>query len=457
MQSSQGVATPSAEAAAFSPLPLPAPDAQQHALMYRWASDLFPICRSLTGEGVRETLRYLQKLAPGLQIHEVPTGTKCFDWEIPDEWNIRDAYLVGPDGERVVDFRNNNLHVLGYSVPTDVTLPLEQLQAHLYSSEEQPDAIPYVVSYYKARWGFCLPHRQRQLLKPGNYRAVIDSTLAPGSLTYADWVLPGETNEEVLLSSYICHPSMANNEVSGPVVMAALAQWLASIPARRYSYRFVFVPETIGAIAYLSKHIDVMKRNTRAGYVVTCVGDDRTYSFLPSRLGDTLADRAALCILRGDNVPLKKYSYLDRGSDERQYCFPGVDLPVASVMRSKYGTYPEYHTSLDNLSLISPRWLGGAFEIYRRIITLLEHNYRYQVTTVCEPRLGTRNLYPDLQRKEVSDDVVPILNLVAYADGTRDLVDLCEITNVPFAKALTLLRALYREGLVERVRHDPEN
>ncbi len=260
---------------------------------------------------------------------------------------------------------------------------------------------------------------------------------------------PARSDEEILLSSYVCHPSMANNELSGPVVLAALAQWLASVADRHYTYRFVLVPETLGAIAYLSKNIETMKQNTRAGYVVTCVGDDRIYSFLPSRLGNTLADRAALCVLRGEGVALKEYTFLDRGSDERQYCFPGVDLPVASVMRSKYGTYPEYHTSLDNLSLISAQGLGGAFEMYRRIIALLEHNHYYRVTTVCEPRLGTRNLYPDLQRKEISDDVVPILNLIAYADGTRDLIDLCDITKVPFTQALGLLRALQREGLVQ--------
>ena len=427
---------------AFPKLGLPEPDVATHAAMYRWACDLFPICRSLTGDGVRTTLKYLQDVVPGIAIHEVPTGTRCFDWEVPQEWNIRDAYLIGPDGSKIVDFKNNNLHVMGYSVPTDEMLTLDELQQHLYSSEDQPDAIPYVTSYYKPRWGLCLPDRVLKSLEPGAYRAVINSTLQDGALSYGEYLLKGATSDEILLSTYVCHPSMANNEVSGPVVSAALVRWLSSLPERRYSYRFVWVPETLGAIAYLSRNLDTMKAKIRA---------DRTYSFLPSRFGDTLADRAARHVMSALHPGYREYSFLDRGSDERQYCAPGVDLPIASIMRSKYGTYPEYHTSLDDLSLISPQGLGGAYEIYRQVIAVLEHNFRYRVTTLCEPRLGIRNLYPDLQRKEFSDDVVPILNLLAYCDGERDLIGLCDIAKVPFTQAIPLLRALHREDLIEKV------
>jgi aminopeptidase-like protein len=438
----------------MSPSPFPAfalavADPAVHDELYRWAADIFPICRSLTGEGVRQTLRYLERRVPGLALREIATGTRCFDWEIPEEWNIRDAYLIGPDGNRVVDFRNHNLHVVGYSVPVDTELSLEDLQSHLYSSEEQPDAIPYVTSYYKRRWGFCLTHRQRSALKPGRYRAVIDSTLVPGAMTYGELLLPGDTAEEILLSTYVCHPSMANNEVSGPVMVAALARWLQSQPCRRYTYRCVWVPETLGAIAYLSRNLQPMQEHVRAGFVVTCVGDERGYSFLPSRLGDTLADRAALHVLRHRAPGFRSFSFLDRGSDERQYCFPGIDLPVASVMRSKYNTYPEYHTSLDNLDLISARGLGGAFELYRALLSVLELNYRFRVTTLGEPRLGIRNLYPDLQRKEVSDDVVPILNILAYADGRHDLIALAERIELPYERCVELLRALHGAGLVE--------
>jgi aminopeptidase-like protein len=432
---------------------IPAIPAEAGVDMYRWAGDLFPICRSLTGDGVRETLAYLGQLMPDLNIHEVATGTRCFDWIVPDEWNIRSGYLVGPNGEHVVNFADNNLHVVGYSEPVDLTLSLDELQEHLYSSAAQPDAIPYVVSYYRRRWGFCLTHRLRESLKPGTYRAVIDSTLAAGSLTYADIMVPGQTTDEVLISTYVCHPSMANNELSGPVVATALARWLFSQPERRFTYRFVFVPETLGSIAYLSRNLSLMKERTKAGFVITCVGDNRAFSFLPSRFGNTLTDRAARHVLRHLAPDFISYSFLDRGSDERQYCFPGVDLPVASVMRTKYNEYPEYHTSLDNLDVISPDGLAGALNAYRRIISLIENNVYFRVTNLCEPQLGRHALYPDLQRKDISGDVVPILNILAHADGERDLIGLCDIASVEFSQALDLLGALHRVGLVTVASH----
>lgn len=427
--------------------------------MYEWARDLFPICRSITGGGLRQTLAYLQKLLPGMEIREVPSGTKVLDWEVPDEWNIHGAFIADGSGNRVVDFRQNNLHVVGYSEPVSAEMTLDELQPHLHSLSTMPDAIPYVTSYYQRRWGFCLSQRVRDTLRPGKYRVSIDSTLAPGSLSYGEIILRNSyqprnqigDQREIFLSTYVCHPSMANNELSGPVVTTALVQWLQSLPQRRYGYRIIFVPETIGSITYLSRHMEEMKRRTIAGYVITCVGDDRVYSFLESRSGDTLADSITKHVIRHHYPGSITYSFLERGSDERQYCSPGVDLPVVSLMRSKYGTYPEYHTSLDNLSLISPSGLAGAFGALQRCISLLEANATYRTTCLGEPQLGKRGLYPTLSERDSALHVQTMMNILAYADGHRDLVSIAEEIGVPAEACVPIVARLLQERLLERI------
>ena len=424
--------------------------------MYNLVKDLFPICRSITGDGVRQTLKIISQHLPALKIHEIPTGQRCFDWVIPQEWNIKDAYVKNESGEKIIDFHESNLHIVNYSIPVDKDLDLKELDQHLHSLPQQPDAIPYVTSYFDPSWGFCITENKRNQLKDGIYSVKVDSSIEDGSLSYADLLIKGESEKEILISTYICHPSMANNELSGPVLATFLAKWILSQKNRRYSYRIIFVPETIGAIAYLSYHMGEMKKKTVAGFVLTCVGDDRSYSYMPSRKGGTLADHAALHVLTNKISDFESYSFLNRGSDERQFCAPGVDLPVCSMMRTKYGEFPEYHTSYDDLTLVSPEGFQGSFDIHTDLIRVLEANDKYVTTVFGEPQLGKRNLrQAGGAGKGLSANYQLISNFLAYADGDSSLIDIADALGVYALDLLPVIDQLKAQNLIKLV-DEPE-
>lgn len=434
--------------------------------MYKLADRLFPICRSITGTGVRETFDILKEYIPDLKLYEVPTGTKVMDWTVPREWRIDEAYIEDESGSRIIDFKDNNLHVLGYSMPVDEWMSFEKLSDHIYTLKDQPDLMPYVTSYYKERWGFSMTQKMKDDLKPGRYHAVIKSELFDGSLTYGELIIPGKSDKEVFLSTYICHPSMANNECSGPSVVTHLISYIKSLRDRELTYRIVFVPETIGAITYLSKNLDEMKKNIIAGFNITCVGDNRDYSIVHSRYGDTLADKVLTEVLRAHYPGYSDYPYIKRGSDERQYQAPGVDIPLVCFCRSKYHVYPEYHTSGDNMSIVSPEGFYGAFTVMRKCIDKLEAMPEivpcsvtrtelkrgcYKVTCLCEPQLGKRGLVPTMSSKETYQETLAMKDVLAYADGTNDVEELAKIIGQPVEVVLKVVDQLLNAGLLDAV------
>jgi aminopeptidase-like protein len=417
--------------------------------MHSLAKRLWPINRSITGEGVRKTLLVLKELNPKLSINEVPSGTKVFDWEVPREWHVNDAYIITPSGKKICNFKENNLHLLGYSAPVQKKINLKELQKYLYSIPEQPSAIPYVTSYYEERWGFCLSQNERDLLEEGDYLVFIDTKLFNGALTYGEIFIKGQSDKEIFLSTYICHPSMANNELSGIVVSSYISNWLSNRTDNRFSYRFIFVPETIGSIAYLSKHYIDLKKRVVAGFNVSCIGDERSYSYLPSRNGNTISDKVAKHVLKWTDPNYITYSWLDRGSDERQYCAPGIDLPIASILRTKYGEYPEYHTSLDNLdNVVTPKGLDGGYWALRRALELIEKNNIYKTNFMCEPQMGKRGLYPTLSTKKSDEQIRLMMNFISLCDGEHSLLDIAEKINLPAWELYELIEKLVAHDLI---------
>ena len=418
----------------------------------QWAHDLatklWPINRSLTGEGVRQTLDILEAHMPCLSRYQTPTGSRVFDWTVPKEWQIKQAWIKTPSGEKICEFSKNNLHLVGYSEPVNKIIDLASLQKHLYSLPAQPTAIPYVTSYYKETWGFCISEEQRKSLVEGEYHVFIDSELKNGVLDYADLIIPGVSEEEIVFSTYICHPSMANNELSGPVVAAALANFVNEKKNRKYTYRFIFVPETIGSIVYLSEHLDDLKQNVKAGFVLTCLGDEGNFSYLASPFGDNYADKLATAILCDNAYNYKSYSFLERGSDERQYCSPSVNLPFCSIMKTKYGEFPEYHTSLDDLKLVTAVGLGQSIQLYKELIELIEKNCHPQASHHCEPQLGKRGLYNSISTVGSGLTSRGLTNFLAYANGELDLIDISKSIRKPLSETIELFDLLKCHDLI---------
>ncbi|QTQ11288.1 DUF4910 domain-containing protein [Treponema parvum] len=422
---------------------------------YDIAVRIFPICRSITGNGVRQTLQILKEYLPEIEIKEVSSGTKCFDWTIPKEWNISDAYIEKSDGSRILDFKDNNLHVIGYSTPVDKYVTLAELKSVVYTQADQPDVIPYITSYYKERYGFCMSQKQKDSLEEDNYHIVIKSSLNEnGSLTYGECIISGGSKKEILISTYICHPSMANNECSGPAVSVILANSIKKMieekKLNKYTFRFLFIPETIGSIMYLSSHLEYLKQNVISGFNLTCVGDDRTYSFVHTRYADTITDRLLENVLSFHYPDYKAYSFLERGSDERQYNSPGVDLPICTFSRSLFRKYPEYHTSADNLGLISPAGLQGSYDVIMKCIIALEYNEKYRINCFCEPQLGKRGLYPTVSQKGTYDAVKALTDFIAYADGRNDLIDISNIIKCPCEEIIEYIIKLLNAKLLHK-------
>ena len=421
---------------------------------YNWAKHIFPLNRSLTGEGVSKTLGYFKKICSDLQIRNIKSGTKVFDWQIPREWNVKEAYISNLHGKKIIDFKKNNLHLVGYSQPINKILNYKSLKKHLYSLKSQPNAIPYITSYYKKDWGFCISHKEKKLFKKGKYKVVIDSNFKKGNLKYGEIYFKGKKNKEILISTNICHPSMGNNETSGPVVSLALAKWIKKKKNKNYSYRILFLPETIGALGYLKKNIKKLKQNLIAGFQIVCVGDDKHFSFLQSKKGNTLADCAARYVLKTQKKKVKYYSFLRRGSDERQYNSPGIDLPVCSIMKSKYGEYPEYHTSLDDLKFISAKGISCLIKIYKEVINLIESTKRIKIKTktLGEPMLSRHKLYPLLSTKKTNEIVKTRMNVLAYANGKFDLIQIAEIINEKISKVLSEISILKKKKIIKVIK-----
>jgi aminopeptidase-like protein len=416
--------------------------------LYKLVAELYPICRSITGDGVRRTLEIVDRELGGLEVTEVPTGTPVLDWTVPREWNVRDAWVADAAGRRVIDFRASNLHLLGYSVPVRATMPLAELKQHLFTLPEHPDWVPWRTSYYAERWGFCASQRLVDSLPDGDYEVCVDTTLADGHLTYGEHLVKGQTDDEVLVSCHVCHPSLANDNLSGIAVATGLARLLAE-GRPRYSYRFLFAPGTIGSITWLARNQDRVDR-VRHGLVLACVGDPGGFTYKRSRRGDAEIDRAVAHVLGRSGRSHRVVDFTPYGYDERQYCSPGFDLPVGCLSRTPYAAYPEYHTSADDLDLVGPAQLQESLEVCWEVVRVLEANRRYlNLRPKGEPQLGRRGLYGQIGgRSDAEERQMAMLWVLNQSDGRMSLLDVAERSGVPLALLAEVAATLEEAGLL---------
>ena len=414
---------------------------------------LYPICRSLTGNGVVETLKIIQNEFPSLKIKKIKSGTKAFDWLIPPEWNIIDAYVLDKNGLKIIDFKKHNLHLVGYSIPLNTTLTKKKFFKNLFFLKNQPTAIPYITSYYKKGWGFCVSYNQfkkfnKKYSSKDKFKIVINSSLKNnGNLNYAELILKGKSKKEILISTYICHPSMANNELSGPIVSMGLIDYFSKQKLNK-TLRFIFIPETIGSIAYLSKNLNHLKTNVVGGYNLSCIGDDRQHSLMFSKYQNSPSDEAIIAAY--EKLKIKNYriySFLERGSDERQYNSPGADLPISSIFRTKYGCYPEYHTSLDNFDLVTIKGVTGGFKVAKTAIEILLKNIYPKSKLICEPQMSKRGLYPILSTKNNNKLARGYMDFLQYSDGTNSLKKISNLINMEFEDTEKIYYKLKKHSL----------
>ena len=417
--------------------------------IYNLAKKIWSYERSLTGNGVRKTLNEFNKIFNKLKIREVKSGTKAFDWVIPEEWNVNNAYIIGPNKKKFCDFKKSNLHLVGYSVPVNKTLKLKDLSKKLYSDKVNKNVIPYRTSYYKRDWGFCISENEKKKLKNGNYKVIIDSKLdESGSMTYGEIFIKGKSDKEIFFSTYICHPSLANNELSGPCLLIYLAKEIAK-KNNHFSVRIIFIPETIGSIYYLSKNYKKMKKKIKFAFNITCVGDSRNYSFIPSRKNNTNTDNLTRHVYRYYTKNFKEYSWNDRGSDERNYCSPGIDLPMCTIMRSKFGDYKEYHTSDDNLiKVVNKKGLNDSFDLISKLHFSADNFCYPKVKFMGEPFLSKRNLYPHIGTDKLPKKIMLIKNILTYSDGSNSVIDIANKCKIPVWEIVPIINNLKKKKLL---------